>query len=426
MVKARNVKIKSMIFLSFVLILLASIKAFIGFYTNSYALISDAVQSSADLVVAIVSLIGLIIAARPPDKNFPYGYYKLENLITLLISLGLFYTVFNLVLGSISRFNETTLLNQPFLAMGTAVLSIVVQLFLGLYLLKVARVYNSPTIEANGKDKISDTLISSAVLLSLIMTYFKVPYFESIVTIFISLIIARLALSILKDSLLSILDVNDTKLQKEIADLISNIDEVLICTKLRVRKTGGYYVGDCEIVIEETLDVGAAHQIIELVTTSVKTTFPTVYSFVVEIEPSKKVMRNIALPIEHFVGFGNTEICHDIKDSPKILILKVNMENKQILKKEIVKNPFYDKTTKGLFNLVKLVERKKIDTFIVHEIGELSFNLIKAEKVEIFKINSSITESDKKFTLISVRDIIKKFYQGALKEIEEPSLIDSI
>ena len=63
------------------------LKIVVGIIASSSALISDAVHSVTDLIVAIASLVGLRLANRPPDKRFTYGYYKVENIITLFISL---------------------------------------------------------------------------------------------------------------------------------------------------------------------------------------------------------------------------------------------------------------------------------------------------------------------------------------------------
>ncbi len=422
MVNNRHIQIKSMMILSITLVFLAGFKAMVGFYAKSPSLLSDAVQSSGDLVVAIASFIGLMIATRPPDKNFPYGYYKIENLITFFISIGLFITAGSLIIQSIKRFTDPQELNYPFLAMTAAVSSIFIQLILGLYLMKIANETNSPTIEANGKDKLSDTIISASVFISLILTYFKVLYAESVVTILVSLLIIRVAFSILKDALYSILDVTNKTLQEEVGAVIQKTEGVKGYSKLRLRKTGAYYIGDCEIVVEEAIDVGKAHKILETVIDNVKESFPVIISFVVEIEPTKKKERIVVIPVEEFKGLEGTKIHQDLKSSPTLLILKINMENKTVLKKDEIKNPYYEKTAKGLFDLAKLIERRKIDTLIVKDVGEVGFNQIKAEKVEIFQTCTEkglCKDQD-------VDNILNKLYEGTLIELEEPSLKNSI
>ena len=135
----KKIKTKSMIITSIVLFLLAALKTTIGFLSNSSSVESDALQSGVDLIITIISLIGLIVSQRPPDKRFSYGYHKVENLITFLISLGIFATVVFLIIEGINRILNPVELNLPFIAMGTTVLSIVVSLSLGIYLTKIAK-----------------------------------------------------------------------------------------------------------------------------------------------------------------------------------------------------------------------------------------------------------------------------------------------
>jgi divalent metal cation (Fe/Co/Zn/Cd) transporter len=55
---------------------LALTKFTAGFFGHSFALIADGLESTADLVTGLVVYLGLKIALRPPDKNFPYGHGK--------------------------------------------------------------------------------------------------------------------------------------------------------------------------------------------------------------------------------------------------------------------------------------------------------------------------------------------------------------
>lgn len=69
---------------------LAIVKFITGWVGNSYALIADAIESAGDAVSSIVLWGGLRIAARPADRDHPYGHGKAEPLAALLIALILF------------------------------------------------------------------------------------------------------------------------------------------------------------------------------------------------------------------------------------------------------------------------------------------------------------------------------------------------
>ena len=70
-------------------ILLASLKAGLAVATGSLALAADAIHSLVDVVASAVVLAGLLIARRK-TRSFPYGLYKVENLVSVVVALLIF------------------------------------------------------------------------------------------------------------------------------------------------------------------------------------------------------------------------------------------------------------------------------------------------------------------------------------------------
>jgi len=64
---------------------LALIKGAAGFFGNSYALIADAIESTADIFSSFLVLLGIKYASRPADDNHPYGHGRAEALITFIV-----------------------------------------------------------------------------------------------------------------------------------------------------------------------------------------------------------------------------------------------------------------------------------------------------------------------------------------------------
>jgi cation diffusion facilitator family transporter len=69
--------------------LLAVCKLVAGIVGNSYALIADAIESSADVVSSAIVLGGLQVAGRDPDDEYPFGYGKAETLSSAVVALML-------------------------------------------------------------------------------------------------------------------------------------------------------------------------------------------------------------------------------------------------------------------------------------------------------------------------------------------------
>ena len=75
-------------------------KLIFGILTKSVALQADAFDSMTDIVMSITALIALLLTRKKPNEKFPYGYYKMENLMSLFISLFIFFTAYNIVIQS--------------------------------------------------------------------------------------------------------------------------------------------------------------------------------------------------------------------------------------------------------------------------------------------------------------------------------------
>lgn len=93
---------------------LALIKWLAGYFGNSYALIADAIESTADIFSSFLVLFGIKYASRPADKNHPYGHGRVEPLITFLVVGFLITSATIIAHESIVNINTPHELPKPF------------------------------------------------------------------------------------------------------------------------------------------------------------------------------------------------------------------------------------------------------------------------------------------------------------------------
>ena len=79
-------------------LLIAVLKGVIGTIFDSKVLVADAFHSAADTVAIFASAFGLWLASREKSKRFPYGLYKAETLVTLVIGALIFWAGIELLL----------------------------------------------------------------------------------------------------------------------------------------------------------------------------------------------------------------------------------------------------------------------------------------------------------------------------------------
>src|SRR5690606_30436561 len=87
------------------------IKMSAGLISGSVSIIGDAINSLADCASSILTLFGFHIAAKPADKQHPYGHERSEYITGLVVSLGILFVGFQFLLNSIQRIMDPTALN---------------------------------------------------------------------------------------------------------------------------------------------------------------------------------------------------------------------------------------------------------------------------------------------------------------------------
>ncbi|HER19605.1 MAG TPA: cation diffusion facilitator family transporter, partial [Chromatiales bacterium] len=81
-------------------VMLALTKIVTGIVGNSYALVADGLESTADVVSSLVVWSGLRYSNRPPDRSHPYGHGKAESLSAVVVALFLIAAAFVIAVQS--------------------------------------------------------------------------------------------------------------------------------------------------------------------------------------------------------------------------------------------------------------------------------------------------------------------------------------
>lgn len=130
------------------------IKYFLGIFSGSLALIADSIHSISDVIGSITLFIGLKISKRK-SKVFPYGLYKVENLIALVCSLLIFFAGYKIALSAITGEGMPVLRNIPLTLPGICLILGIIYVFMR-YERKIARLTQSPSLAADAEEYRTD------------------------------------------------------------------------------------------------------------------------------------------------------------------------------------------------------------------------------------------------------------------------------
>ena len=154
----------------FAALILTVSKGWIGWWTGSLGILSEAAHSALDLIAAGLTYVSVRLSDRPADSTHHFGHGKVENLSAFLQTGLLLVTCVWIIFEAARRlfFREVEI--QPSLwAFGIIFISITIDTFRSRALFRVARKYDSQALEADALHFQTDVWSSSVVVLGLVL-----------------------------------------------------------------------------------------------------------------------------------------------------------------------------------------------------------------------------------------------------------------
>jgi cation diffusion facilitator family transporter len=234
--------------------------------THSAAILSDALESVVHIIATSFAFYSLYLSLKPPDKKYPYGYGKIEYfsagfegaLIIIAAFSIIFYAVKDIIRGS-----DITQVDTGAVIIFTAS---VVNVILGLYLIRSGKKTNSFILVADGKHVLTDAYTSIGAFGALILVLITdIKLFDPIIAIILALNILLTGKNLVKESVLGLMNVIDDKQIAEIASTLeaykkSHTDWIDLHL-LRYWKSGEKFIVDFHITIPYFLSVVEAHDV---------------------------------------------------------------------------------------------------------------------------------------------------------------------
>ena len=184
-----------------------TLKTLAAALTGSVGLLSDALESGVNLVAAVVALLALLLAARPADLRHDFGHGKAEYLSAAVEGGMVFIAAGAIVWSAIQRLLHPAALEQPGLGLALSSGAALVNLAVGVALVRVGRRHRSITLIADGKHLLTDVWTSAGVLVGIaLVAIFDWRLLDPLVALLVGLNILRTGYSLLRRSVVGLLD----------------------------------------------------------------------------------------------------------------------------------------------------------------------------------------------------------------------------
>ncbi len=328
--------------------------------SGSIALKADAFHSLSDVVASSTVFVGLIIAKRK-IKSFPYGLYKVENLVSVMVAFAIFYAGYEIVMEATK--GVAVELQNIWITSASVLCIIFITYGYSRYATKVGTEINSPSLIADARH-IGVDMFSSAMVLVVLLSSFAGVNLDRISAFIIVVIIAWSGGKILIDGIRVLLDASlDYKTLSLAEKLILAEPQVMEIQHLMGRNSGRYKFIEADISLK-THDLNRAHFIADRIETNIKSQIKNVDRVLIHYEPSKKENLIYAVPLEYA---NQQRISRHFGEAPYFGLITVRIKDKKAIEQKVVANPF-TKADRGKGILAaELLNKHLVDVVITKE-----------------------------------------------------------
>lgn len=269
--------------------ILAALKIWAGVYGGSLAVVGDGVDSSVDVLIAVMTLVVAGIIVRPADPGHPWGHGRAETVAAALLSFALFFAGAQLALTSGKNLLVGTEPEIPSrLAVIVTLVSITGKLILAWSQYALGKKADSAMLRANAKNMTADVIISAGVLIGLgLSIYLKIGFIDSATALLVGLWVIRAAVGIFIEANTELMDGGSrSESYKAVFEAVHSVPGAGNPHRTRMRRIAGLWDIDLDIEVEPNMAVFEAHRIAGQVEKAIKERVEGVYDIMVHVEPA--------------------------------------------------------------------------------------------------------------------------------------------
>ena len=270
-------------------LLLGSAKLAGGLVGQSYALISDAVNSLGDVFTSVAVLLAFRVAQKPADAKHPYGHTRAEAIAGSNVAVLVIVSALLVGWGALQGFSHQAHEVPPVWTLAIAGSNVVIMEALYQYKIRLGRRAGSSAIIANAWDHRADAFSALAVLVGLLLVRMGGPRFLAIDEIAALIVVAVIVTSGARLLWSSAHELMDAQAAGAFVDQIRGaaaaVPGVKRIDKLWVRKSGLEYLVDIHIQVRADQTVDEGHRISHLVKDELLNRFANLRDVLVHLEP---------------------------------------------------------------------------------------------------------------------------------------------
>ena len=250
-------------------LLLAVGKFIVGSLFGAISVQADAINNLSDAGSQIISLVTFKIAAKPADRDHPFGHARIEYVTSMIVSFLILLIGWELLSGSVDKVFHPRETVFSWISVAVLGVSVLVKLWLCIFNRKIAGKIDSSVMRATAADSLSDAGATAAVLVAMLVYKFTGFDPDAYMGILVALLILWAGIKILNDTKNSILGERPSeKTVEQIKGLVAEFTDrgVIGLHDLVVHDYGpGRVMASLHIEVDGDADIYTSHDVADLI-----------------------------------------------------------------------------------------------------------------------------------------------------------------
>ena len=268
--------------------------------TGSVALLSDGLESSVNVVAAIVAFAAITYAAKPADKTHPFGHHKAEYLSAVLEGVLIVVAALLIVMEAVPAVMAPASMEAPVMGLAINFAAGVINAVWAYVLIRAGRRYRSPALAADGQHILSDVVTSIGVLIGLVLAIATgYAVLDPLLAILVALNILYQGWKVIAHSVDGLMDhaVEPGEAEAIQAAIAANGAGSLGVHDLKTRRAGSATFVDFHLVVPAAMPVGQAHDICDRLEDAIRAVQPGA-QIAIHVEPETEKAHGVRVRIE--------------------------------------------------------------------------------------------------------------------------------
>jgi len=246
-------------------VILFAVKLVVGIVLHSISVMADAFNNLSDAASSVISFVGVRIAAKPSDKDHPFGHGRAEYIAAILVAFVILEVGLSCIKSAAEKIFSPEVINFSYISVAILLLSMAVKLWLSFFNRKLAKKTNSSVIKATATDSLNDVMVTGATVVSIVVFEFFNLNIDGYIGAIVAILVLISGINIIKDTVKPLLgEAPDPEICEALIEKVLSYDGVVGPHDLVIHSYGpSRSMASIHAEVPSDIDILFAHETID-------------------------------------------------------------------------------------------------------------------------------------------------------------------